>query len=64
MPVGEAVFFRSFFAIPVILGWLIARGELRTGLKVKSKMGHFWRGQDYWDGLHCVGFQTVFARSA
>ena len=44
IPVGEAVFFRSFFAIPVILGWVIARGELRTALKVKSKMGHFWRG--------------------
>ena len=44
VPVGEAVFFRSFFAIPVILGWLIARGDLRTGLKVKSKLGHFWRG--------------------
>lgn len=44
VPVGEAVFFRSFFAIPVILGWVIARGELRTALKVKSKLGHFWRG--------------------
>lgn len=44
VPVGEAVFFRSFFAIPVILGWVIARGQLRTGLKVKSKLGHFWRG--------------------
>ena len=44
VPVGEAVFFRSFFAIPVILGWLIARGELRTGLRVRSRLGHFWRG--------------------
>ena len=44
VPVGEAVFFRSFFAIPVILGWMIARGNLRTGLKVTSKLGHFWRG--------------------
>lgn len=44
VPVGEAVFFRSFFAIPVILGWLILRGDLRTGLKVKSRMEHFWRG--------------------
>ena len=44
VPVGEAVFFRSFFAIPVILGWLIARGDLRTGLKVKSRLAHFWRG--------------------
>ena len=44
VPPGEAVFFRSFFAIPVILGWLWARGDLRTGLKVSSPIGHFWRG--------------------
>ena len=44
VPPGEAVFFRSFFAIPVIIGWLWARGGLRTGLKVASPMGHFWRG--------------------
>ncbi|MDQ2089526.1 DMT family transporter [Marimonas arenosa] len=44
VPPGEAVFFRSFFAIPVIIGWLWVRGDLRTGLKVTSPMGHFWRG--------------------
>ncbi|MDU8928039.1 DMT family transporter [Alisedimentitalea sp. MJ-SS2] len=44
VPPGEAVFFRSFFAIPVIIGWLWARGDLRTGLKVASPIGHFWRG--------------------
>jgi drug/metabolite transporter (DMT)-like permease len=44
VPPGQAVFFRSFFAIPVILTWLALRGDLRTGLKVKSRMGHFWRG--------------------
>lgn len=44
VPPGEAVFFRSFFAVPVILGWLAMRGDLRTGLKVKSRMAHFWRG--------------------
>lgn len=44
VPPGEAVFFRSFFAIPVILLWLALRGDLRTGLKVGSPMGHFWRG--------------------
>jgi len=44
VPPGQAVFFRSFFAIPVILTWLVLRGELATGLKVKSRMGHFWRG--------------------
>lgn len=44
VPPGEAVFFRSFFAIPVILAWLTIRGDLGTGLRVKSPMGHFWRG--------------------
>ncbi|MDF1667967.1 MAG: DMT family transporter [Roseovarius sp.] len=44
VPPGQAVFFRSLFAIPVILGWLAWRGDLRTGLKVASPMGHFWRG--------------------
>ncbi|WP_275426786.1 DMT family transporter [Roseovarius amoyensis] len=44
VPPGEAVFFRSFFAIPVILIWLAVRRDLRTGLKVTSPMGHFWRG--------------------
>lgn len=44
VPAGEAVFFRSLLALPVILVWLWARGDLRTGLRVKSRMGHFWRG--------------------
>lgn len=44
VPAGQAVFFRSVFAIPVILGWLAWRHDLRTGLKVASPMGHFWRG--------------------
>ncbi|MCB1360799.1 MAG: DMT family transporter [Rhodobacter sp.] len=44
IPPGEAVFFRSAFALPVILGWLIYLGELRTGLKTRRPIGHFWRG--------------------
>jgi drug/metabolite transporter (DMT)-like permease len=44
VPPGEAVFFRSFFAIPVILIWLSMRGELRRGLVTKNPMAHFWRG--------------------
>ena len=44
VPPGEAVFFRSACAIPVILVWLAWRGDLRTGLKVASPIGHFWRG--------------------
>jgi drug/metabolite transporter (DMT)-like permease len=44
VPPGQAVFFRSIFAVPIILGWLAVRGDLKTGLTVESKMSHFWRG--------------------
>lgn len=44
IPAGEMVFFRSAFAVPVIVVWLLWRGELATGLKVNQPLGHFWRG--------------------
>lgn len=44
VPAGEAVFFRSALAIPIIVGWLWVRGDLKTGFQVKSPMAHFWRG--------------------
>ena len=44
VPPGQAVFFRSTFAIPVILVWIALRGQLRTGLKAQDPMGHVWRG--------------------
>lgn len=44
VPAGEAVFFRSFFAIPVILVWLWQRGQLKIGLRAVNPMGHVWRG--------------------
>lgn len=44
VPPGESVFFRSFFALPVIIGWLAMRGDLGTGLRVASPMAHVWRG--------------------
>lgn len=44
VPPGEAVFFRSLFAMPVILAWLAWRHELREGLKTAQPMGHVWRG--------------------
>ena len=44
IPPGQAVFFRSLFAIPVIGVWLALRGELGTGLSTKNPMGHVWRG--------------------
>ena len=44
VPPGQAVFFRSFFALPIIFGWLALRGELWHGWKTTNTMGHFWRG--------------------
>ncbi|SDX34992.1 DMT family transporter [Roseicitreum antarcticum] len=44
VPPGQAVFFRSFFAIPVIVVWLIYRHELARGLRTANPIGHFWRG--------------------
>jgi drug/metabolite transporter (DMT)-like permease len=44
VPAGEVVFFRSFFAFPVILGWLAWQGQLAVGWKTANPMGHFWRG--------------------
>ena len=44
VPTGEMVFFRSAFAIPVILVWLWFNHDLRHGLETKKPMGHVWRG--------------------
>lgn len=44
VPPGEAMFFRAFFALPVILVWLAIRGELRAGLIPAQPMSHVWRG--------------------
>ena len=44
VPPGQAVFFRSLFAIPVIVIWLIWRGEFASGLRTEQPMGHVWRG--------------------
>ncbi len=44
VPPGEAVFFRSLFAIPVILVWLGVTGEIRGGLRTENPIGHVWRG--------------------
>ncbi len=44
VPPGQAVFFRSFFALPVIMAWLWQRGQVREGLVPSNLMGHVWRG--------------------
>lgn len=44
VPTGQAMFFRSFFALPIIIGWLVWSGDLKTGLHTSHPMGHVWRG--------------------
>ncbi|TNC48748.1 DMT family transporter [Rubellimicrobium rubrum] len=44
VPPGEAVFFRSLFATPVILAWLLWQGNLVQGLRTGDPLGHLWRG--------------------
>ena len=44
VPAGQAVFFRSVCALPVIVAWLALRRELRSGLRTRNPMGHVWRG--------------------
>lgn len=44
IPVGEAVFFRAFFAMPVIAAWLWARGEFPSGLRTSNWRSHAVRG--------------------
>ena len=44
VPPGQAVFFRSLFAIPVIGLWLWQQGHLHDGLYVNNLLGHVWRG--------------------
>lgn len=47
VPPGEVVFFRSAFAMPVILVWLLmqggAAGGVRQGLRTANPLGHLWR---------------------
>lgn len=44
IPAGEIVFFRSAFAIPVIVVWLLLRREFPAGLRTGWPLGHLMRG--------------------
>jgi drug/metabolite transporter (DMT)-like permease len=44
VPPGQAVFFRSACALPVIMLWLWQRGQLHDGLRANNILGHVWRG--------------------
>ncbi|MEY2879207.1 MAG: hypothetical protein RLZZ15_1587 [Verrucomicrobiota bacterium] len=41
--------------------WEVPFGQGRV---LVCTLGHSWKGDTDWDGLRCVGFQTVLARSA
>jgi drug/metabolite transporter (DMT)-like permease len=44
VPPGEAVFFRSLFAMPIIVLWIWQKGDIREALIPVNLMGHVWRG--------------------
>ena len=58
IPAGQAVFFRSAFAIPVLFAWLLMQGELSGAVSVKSKRAHVWRG---FVGTAAMGFNFTAA---
>ena len=43
IPPGQAVFFRSLFAIPVILAWLSMSGRLPGNLATSNPLGHVFK---------------------
>ncbi|WP_298858711.1 DMT family transporter [uncultured Sulfitobacter sp.] len=44
VPPGQAVFFRSFFSIPILVLWLWQQGHLHDGFRANNVLGHVWRG--------------------
>jgi drug/metabolite transporter (DMT)-like permease len=58
VPPGQAVFFRSFFAIPVIVAWLLWRHDLAHGLSTRDPVGHLWRGLVGTSAMAC-GFTAL-----
>ena len=41
---GQAAFFRSGLALPIIAAWLWWTGHLADGWRTRDPLGHFWRG--------------------
>lgn len=44
VPTGEAIFFRSFFALPPILIWAAMQGRLAEAFRVNDRFAHLNRG--------------------
>lgn len=53
---GEMVFFRSLFGLPVVLIWIMSRGEgLVPAISTKRPLVHLWRC-----ALGCTGILLIF----
>jgi drug/metabolite transporter (DMT)-like permease len=57
-PVGELVFFRSFFALIPVLAWVAWLGHFRTVFKTSTPGGHFLRSIAGTVGMFC-GFTAL-----
>lgn len=44
IPLGQLVFFRSFFAIIAVIAYLAWRGQLQGAFHTRNAAGHFFRG--------------------
>ena len=44
VPTGQQVFFRAFFTLLVVMGWLKARGDFLSALRTSNIFDHMWRG--------------------
>ncbi|MDB4053398.1 DMT family transporter [Octadecabacter sp.] len=44
VPAGEAMFFRSIMAMPIVLIWLVTHGGIAAGIKTTSVRNHAVRG--------------------
>ena len=43
VPTGQQVFYRAFFTLLVVVGWLSARGDFLSALHTSNIKGHLWR---------------------
>ena len=44
VPTGQQVFFRAFFTLLVVIGWLSIRGDFPKALRTSNILDHTWRG--------------------
>lgn len=44
VPPGQVVFFRSFFALVPVVGYIAWLGQMRTAFGTANPLGHLWRG--------------------